>query len=97
MDPSGNGLGRLEVDYVLIKADGLPQIKVDFKPLGPPPTAPKFTGITKIAGNKLQIGWIGAGGLEQADAVTGPWSAVPAASAVGIITPSGTAKFYRLR
>ena len=97
VDSSGNGLGHLEVDYILIKADGLPQTKVDFKPTGPPPTVPRFTGITKLAGNKVQLGWVGAGTLEQADTVTGPWTAVPAASAVGIITPSGAGKFYRLR
>jgi hypothetical protein len=97
VDASGNGLGHLEVDYVLIKAEGLPKIKVDFKPTGPPPTVPKFTGITKVAGNKLQIRWIGAGTLEQADTVTGPWAAVPAAQALGIITPSAAMKFYRLR
>ncbi|MBI4661655.1 MAG: hypothetical protein HY735_22760, partial [Verrucomicrobia bacterium] len=97
VDGSGNGLGHLEVDYILIKAAGLPQVKVDFSPTGPPPTLPMFTGVTKIAPNRLQIGWVGAGTLEQADNVTGPWAAVPAASAVGIITTTGPAKFYRLR
>ena len=37
VDTSNNGLGHFEVDYILIKAAGLPEIKVDFKPLGPPP------------------------------------------------------------
>ena len=71
-------------------------IKVAFSPTGPPPTEPTFTGITKLPGNKLQLEWVGAGTLEQADSVAGPWTAVPAASAVGIITPSGAGKFYRL-
>jgi hypothetical protein len=97
VDGSGNGLGHLEVDYILIKAAGLPQIKVDFKPVGPPLTVPMFTGVTKLANNRLQVGWVGAGTLEQADSVAGPWAAVPAASAVGIVTPSGVARFYRLR
>jgi hypothetical protein len=97
VDTSGNGLGHREVDYILIKAAGLPEIKVDFQPLGPPPTEPTFTGITKLPGNKIQLEWVGAGTLEQADSVAGPWTAVPAASAVGIITPSGAGKFYRLR
>ena len=97
VDGSGNGLGHLEVDYILIKAAGLPQINVDFKRTAPAATVPEFIGITPTAGNKLQIDWIGAGTLESADTVTGPWTPVPAASAVGIITPTGTAKFYRLR
>jgi hypothetical protein len=74
----------------------LPQIKVDFESFGPPPTEPMFTGTTILANKKLQLEWIGAGTLEQADTVTGPWAAVPASSALGIITPSGAAKFYRL-
>jgi len=97
VDGSGNGLGHLEVDYVLIKAAGLPQIKVAFAPTGPALTVPMFTGIGRLPNNRLQIGWVGAGTLEQADSVTGPWTTVPAASAVGIITPSGVARFYRLR
>ena len=97
VDGSNNGLGHFEVDYILIKAAGLPEITVDFQTLGPPPTVPQFTGITKLAGNKIQLEWIGAGTLEQADTVTGPWAAVPASSALGIITPSGAGKFYRLR
>jgi hypothetical protein len=96
VDGSNNGLGHFEVDYILIKAAGLPEIKVDFKPLGPPPTVPEFTGMTKLAANKLQIGWIGAGTMEQAGTVTGPWAPVPPSSALGIITPSGAANFYRL-
>ena len=96
VDASGNGLGHFEVDYILIKAAGLPEITVDFKPLGPPPTVPEFTGVTKVSTNKFQLEWIGAATLEQADTVIGPWTAVPAASALGIITASGAEKFYRL-
>jgi hypothetical protein len=97
VDSSGtNGLGHFEVDYILIKAAGLPQIKVDFDPLGPPPTVPEFTDITKLANNKLQLHWIGAATLEQADTVLGPWTAIPVTSALGIVTPAGVARFYRL-
>ena len=46
VDASGNGLGHLEVDYILIKAAGLPEIKVDFQPTGPAPTTPSFIGVT---------------------------------------------------
>jgi hypothetical protein len=84
------------VDYILIKAAGLPQITVDFQPIGPPPTAPEFTAITTLPNKKLQLNWIGAGTLEQADTVLGPWTAIPVTSALGIITPSGVARFYRL-
>ena len=97
VDPSGtNGLAYFEVDYILIKAAGLPQITVDFDPLGPPPTVPEFTDITKLANNRLQLHWIGSATLEQADTVLGPWTAIPVTSALGIITPAGVARFYRL-
>ena len=97
VDGNGNGLAHLEVDYILIKAAGLPQINVNFKGTGPAPTPVRFSSITK-SGGKLFFDWVGAAGaLEQADTVAGPWTAVPAGSAGGIVTPTGAGKFYRLR
>jgi len=97
VDNGGNGLGRLEVDYVLIKADGLPQTRVAFSPTGPAPTTPRFTGIVPAPNNRRQFVWIGAATLEQADNITGPWTAVPTASATGVVTPNTPRKFYRLK
>ena len=92
-----DGLGSFEVDYILIKAAGLPQIKVDFSPTGPVPTVAKFTAFSVVAPNRLQLEWVGAGTLQQADSVTGPWTDVANASSPRTITPSGAGKFYRLR
>lgn len=94
---SGNGVGSFDVDYVLIKAEGLPAITVDFAK--EPPEAPmesKFTGLT-VNGNQLVLAWVGPGNLEEADTVAGPWSPVAGAGTPWTITMSGAAKFYRLR
>lgn len=55
-------------------------------------------GFTSVArnGNNLVLTW-SSGTLESADAVTGPWTAVPGASSPATIPITGTVKFYRLR
>jgi hypothetical protein len=97
---SGGGNEEFEVDYILIKADGLPSVKpaaASFSLVGPPPSVLKFSGLTRTTGNRVLLEWIGTASLEQADNVTGPWTAVTGASSPLTITVSGTAKFYRLR
>ena len=93
------GLSEFEVDYVLIKANGLKNIKVTplaFTLVGPPATQLKFTSITKTTGNVV-LEWTGTGVLEQSDQVGGPWTPVtPAAVSPLTVPASGSAKFYRL-
>jgi hypothetical protein len=49
-------------------------------------------------GSDLMLNWTGVGYvLEQADEVTGPWTAVPATSAPATIELSAARKFYRLK
>ena len=96
-----DGTGTFEVDYILIKAEGLPSIKVNFDPQGPAPTTPRFTKVAKT-GNNVALEWIGAGVLQQANDGSGPWTDVTgAATAVtpSVITPNAANpnKIYRLR
>lgn len=48
-------------------------------------------------GNNLVISWAGTGTLQSADSVTGPWADVSASKSPQTVTPSGQAKFYRLK
>lgn len=93
-----DGIGTFEVDYILIKAEGLPSIRVAFEPQGPPPTTPRFTGLTR-SGTGLSLRWIGAGILQQAPDATGPWEDVAGAVTPRTVTPSATTptRLYRLR
>ena len=64
----------------------------------PPPTEPKLTGISRIAGDQVSIEWTGTAELQSAvDIVAGPWSAVANAVSPYKTAPSGVAKFYRLK
>jgi hypothetical protein len=94
-----DGLGNFEVDYILIKSAGLPQIKVDFAPNGPPPTEAAFYGIRKLStANNYQLIWYGNATLEQSTTAPGPYKAPTAAAAMaGQITSSGKAGFFRLK
>lgn len=67
------------------------------------PRAFGFTGpqagplLIQWSGSQLLIQWT-AGILQEAPAVTGPWSDVPGASAPSyLVTPSGSKEFYRTR
>ena len=94
-DANGNGLAHLEVDYILIKAAGLPQIKVDFASTGPAPTPVTLQGLVPLGGNKYQVNWYGNAALEQAAVITGPWKA--ATSPAGAVTATGAPAFFRLQ
>ncbi len=91
------GLGSFEVDYILIKADGLPEITPKWDPTGPAATTAKFTGLRAVSATQIELEWVGAGVLESADSPAGPWTAVAGASSPRRITTSGAAKFYRLK
>ena len=58
--------------------------------------APSKISLARSA-NGVILSWEGAGTLESADDVTGPWSAVAGATSPRTVTPSGTRKFYRLK
>jgi hypothetical protein len=79
---------NLDIDYMMFIPVG--------GPTPPPPTAPRFTKVFKQDANRIVLEWIGAGTLQQADSVTGPWTDVANASSPRTITPAGS-KFYRLR
>lgn len=66
-------------------------------PPATPPTQPKFNAPT-IQGGNVVISWTGTGTLQQADAVTGTsWSDAPNQSNPQNVTPTGPAKFYRIK
>ncbi|MBL9126415.1 MAG: hypothetical protein JNL97_02150, partial [Verrucomicrobiales bacterium] len=94
-----DGVGTFEVDYILIKAEGLPSIKVAFDPVGPAPTTPRFTQFQRGNNNALTLQWIGAGILQQANDGAGPWTDVTGAVTPRTITPSAANpnKLYRIR
>jgi hypothetical protein len=48
-------------------------------------------------GGQITITWDGAGTLQSADAITGPWNDVVGGASPFAVTPSGNAKFYRLK
>jgi hypothetical protein len=96
----GDGTEEFEVDYILIKAEGLPATTVAasaFSLRGPAPTSLKFTGLSKAAGGQLSLEWTGTGTLEQADTVKGAWTTVTPAVSPLLINVGPGAKFYRLR
>ncbi|HEV8543144.1 MAG TPA: TIGR03118 family protein [Verrucomicrobiae bacterium] len=104
---SGNGtrpgFAQLEVDYVLIKAAGLPSIKPSFGVFGPPSNAPLFTSITKTNA-AITINWFGGDALQSSTNVTGPYTTVPIPTgATTTYSPfkvsNGTTgtKFYRVQ
>lgn len=93
---SSDGLGQFEVDYILIKADGLPAITADWKPLGPPPNPLAFTTLTHNT-NKVYMEFFG-GVLQSAVTFTNPWTDVAnGISPYAVTATAGSKKFYRLR
>lgn len=93
-----DGLGSFEVDYILIKAAGLPEIVAQWAPTGPAPTIPKFSAVRVASATQIEFEWVGAGTLQQASEATGPWTDVANASSPRKVTiGSNPARFYRLR
>jgi hypothetical protein len=92
-----DGVGNFEVDYILIKADGLPSITVNFDKNAPAVTVPQLF-LTKLTGISWRVGWLGAGVLESAPDVLGPWTTVAgAASPATVSIPASGTKFYRVK
>jgi hypothetical protein len=63
---------------------------------GPPPTGPKFNPVS-LTGGQLTIGWTGTGTLEEATAVTGPWTASASQTNPQTVSATTGNKFYRIR
>ena len=63
-----------------------------------PSIAPQHVGPLSVASQagKVQVTWTGAGTLQAATSVTGPWTDQAGSSPVSV-TPTGAAQFYRLR
>jgi hypothetical protein len=57
---------------------------------------PRFNAPT-IDANAVTISWTGAGTLEQADSVLGPWSDAPDQSNPQTVPTTVPARFYRVR
>jgi hypothetical protein len=62
-------------------------------PLAQPPL--RLTIVRQQAG--IAIGWSGQGTLEEANAVTGPWTPATGASNPHVVQPTAAQKFYRER
>jgi uncharacterized protein (TIGR03118 family) len=97
---SNNGFGQTEVNYILIKAAGLPSIVPSFGVFGQPPNLPVFTGITHT-NNAVTVDWFGGSYLLSAGDVLGPWSLVPYPtnapySPFTVTGPTGQ-NFYRIQ
>ncbi len=56
----------------------------------------KFTTVS-LAGGSLTFAWTGAGTLQSADSVTGPWVDVAGATSPRTVPASSAQKFYRLK
>jgi hypothetical protein len=91
------GLSEFEVDYILIKAAGLPNIKI---------TSSAFPAAAVVSGLKLEasrsaanltLTWSGTATLESAAQILGPWSIVTGASSPHAAPITGVTRFYRLR
>jgi uncharacterized protein (TIGR03118 family) len=98
---SGNGFGQTEMDYILIKAAGLPSIKASFGVFGPPSNAPVVTGIT-TTGKTVTVDWFGGSYLESATSLLGPWTVIanPGSAApdspLTLTITNGLGEFYRV-
>jgi hypothetical protein len=92
-----DGVGNFEVDYILIKADGLPSITVNFDKNAPAVTVPQLL-LTRQTATTGRVSWFGAGTLESAADLLGSWTAMTnAASPTTIPIPTTTNKFYRVK
>jgi hypothetical protein len=83
-DGGGNWMG---IDYVKLHAAGAS---------GEPP---KFLAPT-VSGGKITLRWTGAGSLEWAASLAGPWTAVtpaPASPYTEDVLPAQSGRFYRLK
>ncbi|MBI4660948.1 MAG: Ig-like domain-containing protein [Verrucomicrobia bacterium] len=96
-------LGELHLIAIYSRALSAVQVKQNFEagsgttPSPDLPTELQFAAVTREPNGNLVIRWTGTGTLEQADAVTGPWSAAPSQANPQTVTPTGSTRFFRLR
>jgi hypothetical protein len=57
---------------------------------------PRLT-VPALANGKVTLSWTGGGTLEEATTITGPWGPSPNQANPQEVSPSGQAKFYRVR
>jgi hypothetical protein len=91
---------QFEVSYALIKAAGLPSIRVQAAATPPVATAPLppayvGSGITFSGGN-VTISWIGSGTLQSALDITGPWIPIPEATNTYTLPATNKFQFFRV-
>jgi hypothetical protein len=94
-------LFNFDVSYFLLKAAGLPTITVapNTFSLIPPLSPLQFTAI-QSSGTNVVLQWTGAGTLQDATSLTGPWTDLVdpnGAFSPYTIPVSAPAKFYRMR
>lgn len=93
------GLSEFEVDYILIKAEGLPSIKIGSSTFPAAPAGsdtPPRIGFVRT-GNSIVLTWTGGGVLESAVQLTGPWTLVAGASSPRTEPIAESIRFYRIR
>jgi hypothetical protein len=97
---SNDGLAQFEVSYFLLKAAGLPNIRVSTAATPPAMQPPSFIdgGITQTTTN-VNVKWFGSGSLVASPEATGPWTNV-VSTTNSYTTPKPdlkAAEFYRLQ
>jgi hypothetical protein len=63
----------------------------------PSTTPAEFTSIVANVDGTITVTWTGAGALEAAPSITGPWAAVEGATSPYTFTQEGNALFGRIR
>jgi hypothetical protein len=101
---SGQGTGAASLEWFSILPDGT---KVLINDTSNPnalrafrartsTTAPVFA-VPTLVGGQVRISWTGSGTLQEAPAITGPWTTAASQTNPQNVTPTGTMKFYRIR
>jgi len=99
---SNGGVAQTEVSYVLIKAAGLPNIRVSAATAGPAMQAPFFLNpAITYASTNVTVSWFGPASLLASPVPTDQWTNAPTVSTTNsYVTPESKLKpseFYRLR
>ncbi len=92
---SNGGLANFEVDYVLIKAEGLPEITVE-SPLVMPSDKAQPTVQIQREDDKVILTWSTDATLQSAISLEGPWQNLPDATSPHRVTIKGSQKYFRL-
>jgi hypothetical protein len=100
---SGQGTGAASLEWFSILSDGT---KVLINDTSNPNALRTFRARTfsplpvfdspSLVGGQMRISWSGSGTLQEAPALTGPWSAAASQANPQSVAPSGTMKFYRI-